>query len=264
MLDDNDEAVRTQETANDLTGRQTLLDIQERGWLVEHVDVSLLHTHSRNGKTLQLSSREEVNVTVPNLLQFCGGLAECKEDIHFKKLTKSGDNFFESRLINLTPSLELMADTAFCTLGLDCFWDLIHILRLGHRLEVILQNLGKVVLQLRTSEMLQDLLPIRRVVISAQVGLLLAGKNLQCRTLSNTVRSHQSKHLTRSWEWKSVDLETVGAVAMRDLSLEVGGQVDNVDGVEWALLGTDTASNTQSLGNEGDFAGGVDFNAELA
>jgi hypothetical protein len=48
------------------------------------------------------------------------------------------------------------------------------------------------------------------------------------------------------------------------LRLEVGGQVDDVDGVEWAFLWADTASNAEALGNEGDFAGSVDFNAKLA
>lgn len=157
-----------------------------------------------------------------------------------------------------------MADTSFDALGLDRSRDLVHVLGLGDCLEIVLQDLGEVVLQLRSSEMLQNLLPVWWVVISAQVWLLLAGQDLQRCALSNTVRSHQSKHLTRSWERKPVNLEAVGAVAVRDLSLEVGGQVDDVDGVERALLGANTASNTQSLGDEGDFAGGVDFNAELA
>jgi hypothetical protein len=49
-----------------------------------------------------------------------------------------------------------------------------------------------------------------------------------------------------------------------DLALEVRGQVDNLDGVEWALLGADTASDTQALTDEGDLAGVVDFDTQLA
>ena len=48
---------------------------------------------------------------------------------------------------------------------------------------------------------------------------------------------------------------------MGDLGLEVGGQVDDVDGVEGALLRADTASYAQAFGDEGDLGAGVDFDA---
>lgn len=51
---------------------------------------------------------------------------------------------------------------------------------------------------------------------------------------------------------------------MGDLGLEVRGQVDNVDGVEWAFLRADTATNTQALRDEGNLGAGVDFDAQLA
>lgn len=51
---------------------------------------------------------------------------------------------------------------------------------------------------------------------------------------------------------------------MSDLGLEVGGQVDDVDGVKGAFLGADTAPNAQPLRNEGDLGGGVYFDAQLA
>ena len=59
-------------------------------------------------------------------------------------------------------------------------------------------------------------------------------------------------------------LEAVGRVAMGDLGLEVGGQVDDVNGSEWALLGADTTTNAQTLGDEGDLRSGIDFDAKLA
>jgi hypothetical protein len=46
-----------------------------------------------------------------------------------------------------------------------------------------------------------------------------------------------------------------------DLSLKIGGQVDDVNGTEWAFLGADTASDAQSLGNVGDLGLGSDFDA---
>lgn len=59
-------------------------------------------------------------------------------------------------------------------------------------------------------------------------------------------------------------LEGVGAISVSDLTLEVRGQVDDGDGVEGALLGADTASDTQALTNEGDLAGAVDLDTQLA
>jgi hypothetical protein len=49
-----------------------------------------------------------------------------------------------------------------------------------------------------------------------------------------------------------------------DLGLEVGGQVDDVDGVEGAFLRADTATDTQALRDEGDLGLGGDFDAQLA
>lgn len=51
---------------------------------------------------------------------------------------------------------------------------------------------------------------------------------------------------------------------MRDLGLEVGGQVDDVDGIKGTLLGADTATNAQALRDEGDFGTGVDLDAQFA
>jgi hypothetical protein len=119
-------------------------------------------------------------------------------------------------------------------------------------------------LQFGATEVLQNLLPVRRVLIAAQVGLQLATENLQSGTLSDTVCANKTENLTRAGHGKSVKLEAVGRVAVGDLGLEVGGQVDNVNGTEWALLGADTTTNTQSLGDEGNLGGGVDFNAKLS
>lgn len=51
---------------------------------------------------------------------------------------------------------------------------------------------------------------------------------------------------------------------MRDLGLEVGGQVDDVDGVEGAFLWANTATDTEPLGDEGDFGRVVHFDTQLA
>ena len=78
-------------------------------------------------------------------------------------------------------------------------------------------------LQIGTTEVLQDLLPVRRVVIPTEVRLQLATENLQSRTLSDTVCSNQTENLTGTGHGESVKLEAVGRVAVGDLGLEVGG-----------------------------------------
>ena len=51
---------------------------------------------------------------------------------------------------------------------------------------------------------------------------------------------------------------------MRDLRLKIGGQVDNVDCRKGALLHTNTTSNAESFGNEGNFRFWRNFDAKLA
>lgn len=164
--------------------------------------------------------------------------------------------------------------------ALDGLGNLVHILRLDDGLEVVLQHLGEVVcltslyvpkphiqdltLQLGTTEVLQNLLPIRRVVVAAKIGLELAAQDLQRRALADSVCSNQSQHLSRTGHGQSMQLEAVRRVSVRDLGLEVRGQVDDVDCVERALLGADTAAYAQALGDEGDFGLIRHFDAQLA
>lgn len=61
-----------------------------------------------------------------------------------------------------------------------------------------------------------------------------------------------------------MQLEAVRRVPMCDLGLEVRGQVDDIDGIKWALLRTDTTSYAKALGDEGDFGVGCDFDAQFA
>jgi hypothetical protein len=119
-------------------------------------------------------------------------------------------------------------------------------------------------LQLGASVVFENLLPIRGIIEPSQIWLQLAGQDFQRRTLSDTVGAHETQDLAGARQRQTVQFEAVGRVSVGDLGLEVGGQVDDVDGVEGALLGTDTTSYAQAFGDEGDFAGGVDFDAQLA
>jgi hypothetical protein len=58
-----------------------------------------------------------------------------------------------------------------------------------------------------------------------------------------------------------VQLEAVGRVSVRDLGLQVGWQIYNIDGIERALLGADTASDTEPFGYEGNLGVGGNLNA---
>lgn len=50
-----------QQTSNHPSCLESLLDIQVRRWLIEHVNVSSLHASHTNDKPLQLSSRQLTN-----------------------------------------------------------------------------------------------------------------------------------------------------------------------------------------------------------
>jgi hypothetical protein len=129
-------------------------------------------------------------------------------------------------------------------------------------MHVLISNI--LTLKFGATEVSQHLLPVRRVFEATKVGLQLASQNLQCGTLADTVGTNQTQDLTGSGHGKTVQLEAVGGVAVGDLALEVCGQVDDLDGIEGALLGADTASDTQTLTDEGDLAGGVDLDTQLA
>lgn len=51
---------------------------------------------------------------------------------------------------------------------------------------------------------------------------------------------------------------------MGDLGLEVGWQIDDMDGAKGTFLRTDTATNTQSFRDICDFGLGCDFDTEFA
>jgi hypothetical protein len=223
VLDNDDVVIIAEERSDDQSSTQTLLDIEIRGGLVEHIDIGFLDSNSSDSKTLEFTTREEVNITVHDVVQL--------EDIgNLFHVTERGSTLNE------------VSDTlvgAFNSPG-----DLVHILRLDHGLEVILQKLGEIVLKLGTTEVLDNILPVRDVIVSAQVGLELSTQNLEGSTLSDTVGTDKSKHLTGSGHGKTVQLEAVGAISVGDLALKVGGQVDDIDRIEGAALRADTTTDT--------------------
>ena len=61
-----------------------------------------------------------------------------------------------------------------------------------------------------------------------------------------------------------MELETVGRVAVGNLGLQVGRQVDDMDSAEWTFLRADTASNAETFRDKGNFGVGCDFDTQLA
>ena len=148
--------------------------------------------------------------------------------------------------------------------ALDCPGDLVHVLRLDDGLQVVLQDLGEVVLQLGSPEVGQDLGPVRWTPVVAQVGLLLAGEDLESRGLADTVGAHETEDLTGPWNGKSVELEGIRGVAVGGGLLQVTGQVDDSDRLEGAFLNTDTTTDTEALRDGGDLVSGRHLDTQLA
>lgn len=124
VLDDNDIVVGTKQTADLTCGGKTLLDIEERGRLVEHVHIGLLNAYEGDGETLQLSTRKQADVSIENVSQF-----------------QLINHLIE--VVHLSTSFDEFANRPIC--GLDGFGDLVDILRLDNSLEIVFEDLGEVV-----------------------------------------------------------------------------------------------------------------------
>jgi len=119
-------------------------------------------------------------------------------------------------------------------------------------------------LKLRTPEILQNLLPVRRTVISSKIWLKLATQDLQCCALAYSVCTNQSQHLSRAWHRQSVELEAICGVSVCDLGFKVRRQIDDVDCTEWAFLHADSTSDAKSFRYEGNFRLRRNLDTELA
>jgi len=240
VLNANDVNFRAEETSDTFGSSQSLLDIQVRTGLIQHVYGFLLHGDNQDGKSLELTTGQVIDVSV-------------------QKMGKI--QFLE----------QYVADSSFVLLGnnilkftLDKLGDRVDVLGLDGGLELVFQELGEEVLEFRTSEVLDDISPIRRVFKVTQIGLDLVGQDLEGSGLSCTITSDQSEDLTGSGGGKSVKLETVGTITMGSKLAEVSRKIDNLDGFEWALLDAETATDTEIFRDVAKFGGGGDFDTEFA
>lgn len=163
MLDGDDIVGRLEEGTDDSRRVQTLLDIEVRRRLVEHVaierdvfrqrtlrggmgrwkrdsHISVLHAGHTDREPLQLSSRQLADLALHN-------------DIEIQRV----DDLVEVRQLLLR--IEHLPDSLF---SFDRARDVIDVLRLDEGFNVVFEDLGEVVLELRSTEVLEDLLPVRR------------------------------------------------------------------------------------------------------
>nr|POE47619.1 hypothetical protein CFP56_00950 [Quercus suber] len=213
----------------------------------EVIHISLLHAYHSDGETLKLTTREKVNVSIPDLLQFCSRVSSTSGDYSLGgvRRTKCLGNFSESLVTNLAALLHLKADST--VRAFDRLRNLINILGLCNSLEVIFENFGEVVC-LPSEEMCNHQLSILYPLCSSE-------------PLKYFKISSQSGG---SWQRQTVQFETIRGVAVADLRFEIGRQVDDIDGVERTFLGADTTPNAKSFGNKGDFAVRSNLDTKLA
>jgi hypothetical protein len=62
----NGDILVSEETADGASGVETLLNVEVRGRLVEHIDVGLLDANNSNSETLQFTTRKSLDITVQN------------------------------------------------------------------------------------------------------------------------------------------------------------------------------------------------------
>jgi hypothetical protein len=235
VLNANDVNFGAEETSDTFGGSESLLDIQIRTGLIQHVNGLLLHGDDQNGESLELTTGQIFDVSVQKMAE-----------IQFLEQTVADS------------SLVLLGDDV-SELTLDELGDTVDVLGLDGSLELVFQELGEEILEFRTSEVLDDIGPVGRVFKVTQIGLDLIGQDLESSGLSGTVTSDQSEDLTGSGGGKSVELETVGAVTMGSKLGEVSREIDNLDGFEGAFLDAETATDAEifrdmaKFGSRGNF-----------
>lgn len=71
-------------------------------------------------------------------------------------------------------------------------------------------------------------------LIATQIGLQLASKDLESRTLANTVGTDKPKYLAGAGSGETVKFECVGGVTMSNLRVQIRGQINDSNGFKRA------------------------------
>mmetsp|Transcript_11110 Transcript_11110/g.12173 ORF Transcript_11110/g.12173 Transcript_11110/m.12173 type:complete len:201 (+) Transcript_11110:208-810(+) len=123
MFNDNDIVIVSHNASNNLSGGQSLSDIEIRTGFIKHIHVGILDGDNGNGESLQLSSGQVTDFTVQNISQF-----------------QIGNNLILDALLIF--GIQNSIDVSF-----NCVRDVIHILGLDSSLQILFQNFGEVILQ---------------------------------------------------------------------------------------------------------------------
>lgn len=117
---------------------------------VVNLHICVLHANGTDGESLQFASRKKVDVSIRYLPQLCR-----KYDLNIWSLFhfKSSDRLGLLHTQNVHDFIEIVKLSSFLNQfshflfgSLDGLWDLIYILRLHHRFQIILQYLCEVIL----------------------------------------------------------------------------------------------------------------------
>mmetsp|Transcript_414 Transcript_414/g.1009 ORF Transcript_414/g.1009 Transcript_414/m.1009 type:complete len:224 (+) Transcript_414:1150-1821(+) len=223
MLHNDEVVVRLLQRSDHVGSVDALPNVKVGRGLVEHVDVRVLHAEHADGEALELTTRQVLDLTFLQVVQ----------------LQLSAQRVLLLSLVFLREDLPDLAG--------HLLRDLVHVLRLDHGLEAVLQQALDVRLQLAAAEVGEDLLPVGRRVVPAKVGLQLPGQDRQRGRLADAVRSHEAQDLPWPGRRQPVQLEGVCAVTVRRVLRQVLRKVDDGDRLEGALLHADTAAYAQGL-----------------
>lgn len=219
-------ALRASVLTNTVGNHKTLFDIEITGGLIEDENVDFLEQSNEDGEPLQLSSGQLSDFSFKNVFEL--------EDLN-QFIGQSAIIFFSNDVSDLS---------------VDDFGDLINKLHFESRLVVILEKLDKIALNFGAFESLDDISPFGRRVEHSEVRLNLVGEDLQGSGFSDTVGADQPQNRSDSGGGKSVEDKTVRSISVSGFVRDIVRQVDDLDSIEGASLGADTASHAKNFGNK--------------
>ena len=109
----------------------------------QDIHIGVLYTRHCNSKTLQFSTRQLRDLSLQNFVQF-------KFVAH------------QLLVVTLEFGVQHLRDRHFT---LYCSWDVVDILRFDQGFQIILENLGEVILKFGATEIFQNFLPVRRILL---------------------------------------------------------------------------------------------------
>ncbi len=124
--------------------------------------------------------------------------------------------------------------------------DPVDVLWLARDRHLAVPDCGDVVLEFGATERLQHLVPVRGVVVAAEVGHHLARQRVDGGGLTDPVGAQDTGDLALLGNRQAVQREGVLAEPVGRLLGQFLGQVDDLDGVERALLDADPAGLPQA------------------